>query len=90
MRPFSFLLRASRFRNPRELARALSSGRLAQLVEHLVYTENVGGSSPSPPTKLQCARCANSGLVSVVIITAVSTLGTNISAKFLAVANNLT
>lgn len=26
-------------------------GRLAQLVEHLVYTERVGGSSPSPPTK---------------------------------------
>ena len=25
-------------------------GRLAQLVERLVYTENVGGSSPSPPT----------------------------------------
>jgi hypothetical protein len=27
-----------------------SGGRLAQLVEHLVYTERVGGSSPSPPT----------------------------------------
>jgi DNA-binding MarR family transcriptional regulator len=26
------------------------NGRLAQLVEHLVYTERVGGSSPSPPT----------------------------------------
>ncbi len=26
------------------------AGRLAQLVEHLVYTERVGGSSPSPPT----------------------------------------
>jgi hypothetical protein len=26
-----------------------ASGRLAQLVERLVYTENVGGSSPSPP-----------------------------------------
>jgi hypothetical protein len=25
-------------------------GRLAQSVEHLVYTERVGGSSPSPPT----------------------------------------
>ena len=24
-------------------------GRLAQLVERLVYTENVGGSSPSAP-----------------------------------------
>ena len=29
---------------------ASRSGRLAQLVEHLVYTERVGGSSPSPPT----------------------------------------
>ena len=27
-------------------------GRLAQLVEHLVYTEEVGGSIPSSPTKL--------------------------------------
>lgn len=26
-------------------------GRLAQLVEHLVYTERVGGSNPSLPTK---------------------------------------
>ena len=26
-------------------------GRLAQLVEHLVYTERVIGSSPLPPTK---------------------------------------
>src|SRR5215204_2987155 len=31
-------------------------GRLAQLVEHLVYTERVGGSSPSPPTKVASAR----------------------------------
>jgi uncharacterized protein YecT (DUF1311 family) len=29
----------------------MRSGRLAQLVEHLVYTERVGGSSPSPPTE---------------------------------------
>ena len=29
---------------------AAGRGRLAQLVEHLVYTERVGGSSPSPPT----------------------------------------
>ncbi len=26
------------------------SGRVAQLEERLVYTEEVGGSSPSPPT----------------------------------------
>lgn len=29
----------------------LRRGRLAQLVEHLVYTEEVGGSIPSAPTK---------------------------------------
>ena len=28
----------------------LISGRLAQLVERFVYTEDVGGSSPSSPT----------------------------------------
>src|SRR5471030_1109760 len=28
------------------------SGRLAQLVEHLLYTEGVGGSNPSSPTTL--------------------------------------
>ncbi len=27
-------------------------GRLAQLAEHLVYTERVGGSIPSPPTTI--------------------------------------
>src|SRR5262249_10935293 len=32
----------------------IGAGRLAQLVEHLVYTERVGGSSPSPPTNLRC------------------------------------
>lgn len=29
---------------------AADAGRLAQLVERLLYTERVGGSSPSPPT----------------------------------------
>jgi hypothetical protein len=33
-----------------------ASGRLAQLVEHLVYTERVGGSSPSAPTSLRRRR----------------------------------
>jgi hypothetical protein len=28
-------------------------GRLAQLVERLLYTQKVGGSSPSPPTSLR-------------------------------------
>ncbi len=32
---------------------AIVTGRLAQLVEHLVYTERVGGSIPSPPTILE-------------------------------------
>ena len=31
-------------------------GRLAQLVEHLVYTERVIGSSPLPPT-IKCLNC---------------------------------
>src|SRR4029077_21228069 len=30
--------------------RSREFGRLAQLVERLLYTQNVGGSSPSPPT----------------------------------------
>lgn len=40
------------FRKAASIERALMGrfGRLAQLVEHLVYTERVGGSSPSPPT----------------------------------------
>src|ERR1700730_2999223 len=33
-------------------------GRLAQLVEHLVYTERAGGSSPSPPTNARHAAMA--------------------------------
>ena len=33
-----------------DLVRSTTFGRLAQSVERLVYTENVGGSSPSPPT----------------------------------------
>src|SRR6202035_1149107 len=31
----------------------IGAGRFAQLVEHLVNTERVGGSSPSPPTSLR-------------------------------------
>ena len=38
------------YSEPTEAARFGSVGRLAQLAEHLVYTERVGGSSPSPPT----------------------------------------
>ena len=35
---------------------AATCGRLAQLVEHLVYTERVGGSSPSAPTTARSWR----------------------------------
>ena len=38
-------------------------GRLAQLVEHLVYTENVGGSRPSPPTSPRAAELFFHGLL---------------------------
>ena len=31
---------------------SIGSGRLAQLVEHLVYTEAVASSSLAPPTKI--------------------------------------
>jgi hypothetical protein len=36
-------------------------GRLAQLVERLLYTQDVGGSSPSPPTRSASVRPARSG-----------------------------
>src|SRR5580704_11257849 len=58
-RPFfaesSAILLASHRRLYRLACRANwgAPGRLAQLVEHLVYTERVGGSSPSPPTSLR-------------------------------------
>jgi hypothetical protein len=42
-------------REPAPFARP-EKGRLAQLVEHLVYTERVGGSRPSLPTTLRVAR----------------------------------
>ena len=34
----------------RDSASLSHPGRLAQLVEHLLYTQGVGGSIPSPPT----------------------------------------
>ncbi len=40
-------------------------GRLAQLVEHLVYTEGVGGSSPSSPTSV--SQTAHSNVESIEI-----------------------
>jgi hypothetical protein len=36
-------------------------GRLAQLVEHLVYTEGVKGSSPLLPTKILKWGCSSVG-----------------------------
>jgi hypothetical protein len=33
-----------------------TAGRLAQLVERLLYTQDVGGSSPSPPTSFRAGR----------------------------------
>lgn len=36
---------------PFAMINTLELGRLTQLVEYLVYTEAVGGSSPSPPIK---------------------------------------
>jgi hypothetical protein len=39
--------------SPRAGAIKVTPGRLAQLVERLLYTQDVGGSSPSPPTSLR-------------------------------------
>ena len=33
------------------------SGRLAQLGEHLLYTQGVGGSNPSPPIRRARSTC---------------------------------
>src|SRR6476646_5448334 len=38
--------------SPPGAAIKVTRGRLAQLVERLLYTQDVGGSSPSPPTSL--------------------------------------
>src|SRR6185295_11473189 len=38
--------------SPPGAAIKVARGRLAQLVERLLYTQDVGGSSPSPPTSL--------------------------------------
>ena len=42
--------KASRLRSRQKPAIRQTRGRLAQLVERFVYTEDVGGSSPSSPT----------------------------------------
>jgi hypothetical protein len=46
-----------RWSMPRSVLAAGRHGRLAQPVEHLLYTEGVGGSSPSPPTTPRQVRC---------------------------------
>jgi hypothetical protein len=43
------------------------SGRLAQLVEHLVYTERVGSSSLSSPTKSEIHRSLYCGGVAQLV-----------------------
>src|SRR5215475_350199 len=54
---------ASARRNPHAIARRrheallACAGRLAQLVERLLYTQDVGGSSPSPPTIKNLSSC---------------------------------
>src|SRR5581483_639984 len=42
-------------RRPAAISRG-RGGRLAQLVERLLYTQDVGGSSPSSPTSLRSLR----------------------------------
>ena len=44
--------------------REFNFGRLAQLVEHLVYTERVIGSSPLPPTIWGCSSVGQSDRLS--------------------------
>ncbi len=47
--------------------RAQAAGRLAQLEEHFVYTEGVGGSSPSPPTIIsKCYETKGSGVLALM------------------------
>jgi hypothetical protein len=55
---------------PRSILQGLSfpydpeSGRLAQLGEHLLYKQGVGGSSPSPPISVSiCARQGSHGRI---------------------------
>ncbi len=69
-----------------EQGSVVARGRLAQLVEHLVYTERVGGSSPSPPTRTfrtTAGRAAARSLVAVLASAAIvaSVLGTSFDAR---------
>ncbi len=53
-----------------DLGSVVEFGRLAQLVEHLVYTERVGGSSPSPPTMTYRHLACRMGVPSLIAIIA--------------------
>ena len=44
-----------------KLPRGLQFGRLAQLVEHLPYKQDVTGSSPVPPTKAEASSTTERG-----------------------------
>jgi hypothetical protein len=60
--------------------KVFASGRLAQLVEHLVYTERVGGSSPSPPTKWKSDRMAKRPSPAILLLLGL-TLGAGLFAR---------
>ena len=68
-----------------DLGSVVECGRLAQLVEHLVYTERVGGSSPSPPTvvRRKMAGRAARGLIALCASMAFMAplLGTSLEAR---------
>ena len=46
--------------HPSSFIPALCAGRLAQWLEHLVYTQGVGGSKPSAPNDLRSANAIHS------------------------------
>ena len=53
-----------------DLRPVIVTGRLAQPVEHLLYTERVGGSNPSPPTRRWRALAVVLAIVSVTMTSA--------------------
>ena len=75
-RPLFFLAGAVLLFSERQGKGSIPEGRLAQLVEHLVYTERVSGSSPLPPTIFpildQSLSCMRSRMASASLIAASS------------------
>jgi hypothetical protein len=57
------------------VAVGLRLGRLAQLVEHLVYTERVGGSNPSPPTSHRRPARIGFRVLSAALLSLAGSLG---------------